>query len=139
MSAGIVSACLPTLRPAFLLIARTIGIRGTWLSVFREAASGASKTGQSNNNTTGVLAVTNSERNHNREESGGSFYRLPDDSKHGAQQIVQPVDVDLRPEHGYVYTVSSVAGRKDEQDSLSGDEIPLHSISVQKKFMQVRQ
>ena len=45
-----------------------------------------------------------------------------------------PVDMKLRPEHGYVYTVSSTLGQRDEESM--GDEIPLNRIGVQTKFDQ---
>jgi hypothetical protein len=47
-----------------------------------------------------------------------------------------PSDATLRPDHGYFCT-TRVDGNKGETDSLSGDEVPLHSIRVQKDFKQV--
>lgn len=140
MSAGITSACLPTMRPAFLFIARNLGANSSWLSIFREATSGVSQSAQTNINAhTGSANTSTAQRSHARAESGRSFYRLPDDSKSKTQDSDKsPVDVELRPKHGCVYTVSSVANRKSETESLSGDEIPLHSISVQKKITQIR-
>jgi hypothetical protein len=47
-----------------------------------------------------------------------------------------PVDAKLRPDHGYIYTVTSLPGDKGEEASLGGDEIPLHSISVKTAISQ---
>lgn len=42
----------------------------------------------------------------------------------------------LRPEHGYVYTVSTELGKGDTYGT--GDEIPLNRIGVQTDFKQTR-
>jgi hypothetical protein len=124
MSAGIVSACLPTMKPALQFFVRKLGIKGSMFDLFPSELS--------TNHTNGPVAVdtTNSTRQGlARKESQGPFYRLPD----GTQM---PVDAKLRPEHGYEYTVSSFPGTRGEGDSLSGDEVPLHNIHVKKDFSQ---
>lgn len=140
MSAGIVSACLPTMRPALHLIIRNLGIKGSIPGLFRSTVSTVSpKTGQSNqsNVPAGIDSITGIVQVHARKGSQGAFYRLQDESRSGEPDGEMQVDTKLRPDHGYAYTVTSVPGTKGEGDSLSGDEIPLHSINVRKDLIQV--
>lgn len=67
---------------------------------------------------------------------GGYFYRLSDDELVSGGDMPKAVASDgkLRPEHGYKYAVTSLPC-KGEGDSLSGDEIPLQGIRVQKEFV----
>lgn len=130
ISAGITSACLPTLRPALQFIARHLGIQGVMPSLLRSGTSTGFSKGRSNLSTGPTMDDNNA--GHNRSDSQRRFYRLPDETGHSDP----PADATLRPDHGYVYT-TSVLGTKGEGDSLSGDEVPLHSIRVQKDFKQV--
>ncbi|KAJ9148526.1 Integral membrane protein [Pleurostoma richardsiae] len=129
MSAGIVSACLPTLRPAIQLFGRTFGIKN---SFFRGGSSvGQSKTG-GGQASRGTVNQTDTELG--RSKKTGVFYRLEDDNASGGTtESGNPADSKLRPDHGFSYTVSTKAG-KGEGDSLSGDEIPLQGIRVQTDF-----
>ncbi|KAL1962349.1 hypothetical protein VTN77DRAFT_9762 [Rasamsonia byssochlamydoides] len=138
ISAGITSACLPTLRPALQFFARHLGLQGVMPGLLRSASStGFSKTGRSNLST-GPTTMDDNTPGHTRSGSQRRFYRLPDESgnaENGSDHQMPP-DATLRPDHGYIYT-TSVLGTKGEGDSLSGDEVPLHSIRVQKDFKQV--
>jgi hypothetical protein len=141
MSAGIVSACLPTMRPALHLIVRKLGIKGSMPGLFRSDGSiGFPNTGPSSstNNPAIIDAGTGTNQGHTKRGSQGTFYRLPDITGSSGQESGQmPVDSKLRPDHGYTYTVTSLPGKGGEEVSLSGDEVPLHGISVQKAFSQV--
>jgi hypothetical protein len=134
MSAGIVSACLPTLRPVILLVGQSMGLKG---SMFRStnASTGMSKTGGGTNlgPVTGTRTALESKADGGK-EGGGPFYRLPDDPNASAQRTTT---ANLRPDHGYDYSVSTsaVASRKGDGGSLSsGDEIPLQGIRVDTDF-----
>ncbi|KAG9231133.1 hypothetical protein BJ875DRAFT_129502 [Amylocarpus encephaloides] len=122
MSAGIISACLPTLRPAVQLIGRSLGIKGSITGLFRGVNSSSLPTKGTNDLSVG--------RGLGDGQKGG-FYYLPDESKDGEAQ--RGTDGTLRPKHG-AYTVASVEGTSRGREN---DEVPLHSISVQKHFEQV--
>ncbi|KAH8802576.1 hypothetical protein F5884DRAFT_474588 [Xylogone sp. PMI_703] len=125
MSAGITSACLPTLRPAVQLILRTLGIKHS-ISLFRTSADRSKNAGTEQNGT-------NSGSQHLRslnQVGNGPFVRLDEDHNGTTGS-----DSKFRGEHGYIYTVTSE--HKGEGDSLSGDEVPLRSITVKKDFSSV--
>lgn len=128
MSAGITSACLPTIQPAIHFIARKLG-----LLKFIES-SVLSRNGRSTQN--GAVAPETTPRHEHPTkvlQGEGAFYRLSD--RNGSAQS-EEVDIKLRPEHGYVYTVSSELGNGNTYSS--GDEIPLNRIGVQTDFKQTR-
>ncbi|KAH6857044.1 hypothetical protein B0I37DRAFT_89178 [Chaetomium sp. MPI-CAGE-AT-0009] len=132
MSAGIVSACLPTIGPVMTLFASKLGIKRTLLTSRGGGTTGASS-GNFHKSTT---TSTDVELQKSTKNDNGTFYRLPDDQASG--EMTRGVDAELRPEHGYGYTVTSRSvDPKADGGSLSGDEIPLHGIRVQKDFKQV--
>jgi hypothetical protein len=127
------------MRPALHFIFRKLGIKGSKFSLFRsEPSTGVSKTGRSNhrNGSDTIDTTTSTRQAHARKGSQGAFYRLPDRSSE-PEDVQIPVDAKLRPERGYVDIVTSVLGTKGEGSSLSGDEIPLHSIRVNKHLTEV--
>jgi hypothetical protein len=143
MSAGIVSACLPTLRPVILIAGRALGLKG---SIFRSTNA---STGASNLNSTNALSAVRKPRTQNGDfdskadggKDGGPFYRLPDDGlSTGSGHTMDK----LRPDMGgYEYSVSTSTGlggvpiqkSKGDGDSFSsGDEIPLQGIRVETDF-----
>nr|XP_036574520.1 uncharacterized protein CTRU02_15546 [Colletotrichum truncatum]KAF6780964.1 integral membrane protein [Colletotrichum truncatum] len=147
MSAGIVSACLPTHRPAIQRVARLCGIKGSMGGMFRAptALGFGSKSNKSNfsngmssqdpNGTQVARSLSTTKHGAGNE----AFYRLPDDngSDGTRRQNTPPAnDPKLRPDMGgreFEYTVSSYPAKPDDK---SEDEIPLHSIRVQKDFKQ---
>ncbi|KAL2023524.1 hypothetical protein VTK56DRAFT_2132 [Thermocarpiscus australiensis] len=136
MSAGIVSACLPTLGPVMGSVARMMGIKRTILTT-RGATNMSSKNfGRS---TGSITDRTEIEPQRAKVDGAGAFYRLSDDNASGetgeTARANAPVDAGLRPDHGYVYTVTSKSG-KGSRGSLSGDEIPLQGIRVHTAFKQ---
>ncbi len=136
MSAGIVSACLPTLGPVLAMCTSKLGIKRTLLSTNRGGAtgntSGSKNFGQSA--TGSVSDRTEVELQKARKGSAGAvFYRLPEGQASG--EPTQAVDSELRPGHGHRYTVTSRPGQGDGE-SLSGDEVPLHGIRVHTEFKQ---
>jgi len=139
ISAGIISACLPTLRPALQLFARKCGIKGFMSDLRTTPATGYSGTGRSKGGSHGPGTTIDSTTSLARSESQRRFYRLDDESGTGQMESDRfPIDSSLRPKHGYIYTTSVLGTTKNnDADSLSGDEVPLHSIRVQKDFKQV--
>ncbi|PWY64259.1 integral membrane protein [Aspergillus heteromorphus CBS 117.55] len=136
MSAGIVSACLPTVRPALQLAVRKLGIQSAMPAFFRSRSSPLSKTDptqvpvDSTNSTAGITASANRARRH-------SFYHLPDDL--AVADTISPqikLDTALRPKHDRGLTVTNIRGNRDRISSDEEDEIPLHGIRVQKDFTQ---
>lgn len=123
MAAGIISANLPTMLPAFNVFLRWIGVKNadgtmTSNSFFRSTNK---KSTDGSNMLSGSQTKT----------ADSQFYRLSDDtnSEFGRDRAPTPIEGKIRPDaKGYQYTVQSL-GRGDEE---SGDEIPLKGIRVQK-------
>jgi len=128
MSAGIVSACLPTLGPVFAAAARKVGIKGSVLGTrgtSTDSDKGQSSTGRPMGGRSDLEIAKP------KKSSAGTFYRLSDDNP----SIDSPLDAGLRPDHRHEYTVTSTPGNlKGEGDRLSGDEIPLQGIRVRTDF-----
>lgn len=131
MSAGITSACLPTLRPTLVFVSKVLG-----LSIFtsRNAYSTGRSRGANTDSQGRVVQTIGSELtsgSHIQKGQKGlkvqkdAFYRLDDGSTES------PTDKGLRPPHGNEY---SVATWRDSSTSV--DEIPLHSIRVQTDLKQ---
>ncbi|TQN64173.1 Satratoxin biosynthesis SC1 cluster protein 4 [Colletotrichum shisoi] len=149
MSAGIVSACLPTMRPAIQRIARTCGIKGSMGGMFRSPTalgfgSGRNKSNFSNGMSSqdpggGGGGGSQIARNLSATKRGAgddAFYRLPDEngSDDTSRRQTPPLpESKLRPDTtGFGFSVSSYPVK--ERDDASEDEIPLHAIRVQKDF-----
>jgi len=126
MSAGIVSACLPTMRPVIQWAARGVGIKGGLFGNSEHDSAAFSKN----------LTRSGNRLRSDADPTDADFYRLPDDGASGKSKEQLAADARLRPDHGFAYAVSSKpASGKGDKDSLSsGDEIPLQGIRVQKEF-----
>ncbi|KAF7179312.1 hypothetical protein CNMCM7691_008245 [Aspergillus felis] len=143
MSAGIVSACLPTLRPALQAIVRILGIRGALPALLRSRTVPMSKSDQSNPSQNGLTAQGHkgSGVGHSSHSRRHSFYHLPDeaDSAGGHPMTPEQLDASLRPEYDHGHMVTNVLGSKGRNVDSASDEIPLHGIRVQKDFTQVKE
>lgn len=142
MSAGIVSACLPTLRPALQAIVRVIGIQGALPALLRSRTAPMSKTGQSNPSQNQLTkGHTGSGVGHSAHSRRHSFYYLPDEADSNGEQPMTPEQLDaaLRPEYDHGHMVTNVLGSKGRNVDSASDEIPLHGIRVQKDFTQVKE
>jgi hypothetical protein len=116
MSAAIVSACLPTLRPALHFLLRSVGIRrGVYgsRSESQPQSSGPTK----DLNTIGL--------SHIQKGVAGAFSRLTDENGSKPQSSI---DANAHG-HAYEYAISG-PGHNGRGDSDSGDEIPLQGIRV---------
>lgn len=137
VSAGIISACLPTMLPVLRLFARSIGIKRNFLSPNRGTSGTKSSklnksnlSGPSQNKSTNALAGESTRRS-----SGSAFYRLADETESDgsfnvdSQQVV--MDSKLRPDtKGYKHTVKSFRINEPSADETR-DDIPLQGIRVQ--------
>ncbi|EAW19719.1 uncharacterized protein NFIA_027930 [Aspergillus fischeri NRRL 181] len=142
MSAGIVSACLPTLRPALQAIVRILGIQGALPALLRSRTAAMSKTGQSNPSQNELTkGHTGSGVGHSAHSRRHSFYYLPDeaDSAGGHPMTPERLDASLRPEYDHGHMVTNVLGSKGRNVDSASDEIPLQGIRVQKDFTQVKE
>ncbi|KAF4120644.1 hypothetical protein GMORB2_2647 [Geosmithia morbida] len=122
MSAGIISACLPTLLPIINYIARRFGIRTPLSRAVH--SDGRSKQSSSAPESKGNLTDVSTKR------SSNNFYRLPDEEHDNAPA---PIDSNLRPdgkEYGYTIKTTGRGGKDDD----SGDDIPLRGIRVRTDF-----
>ncbi|KAL2261102.1 hypothetical protein VTK26DRAFT_4703 [Humicola hyalothermophila] len=138
MAAGIVSACLPTFGPVASSFFRKIGVKRTLFG----SRGTTSASGKAYGNASSSAALTRDRTELDVVKTKvdidigrGRFYRLSDEDVSGGKTASGniPVDAELRPDHGYGYTVTSKPGKLDGQES-SGDEIPLHGIRVRKDF-----
>lgn len=131
MSAGIISANLPALRPALRFIARKLGISGGIISLFR--STNGTRTKNTNGDTqpseTAESATAITQRS---KQNRHSFYHLPDDSGSVSEQT--RVEASFRPDYDHAKTYTNVKGPQVGQHS--DDEIPLSEIRVDKEFTQ---
>ncbi|EPE10560.1 integral membrane protein [Ophiostoma piceae UAMH 11346] len=141
MSAGITSVCLPSLRPIFVLLTKSMGLK-MFNSSYADGRSSAQ--GATADSHGAALNTNTSRRGNGNGNVGGSaggvsdsshspiqkdaFYRLDDESTEGAPED----ELRLRPQHGNKYTVSSW-----RDSATSVDQIPLHSIRVQTDLKQI--
>lgn len=137
ISAGIISACLPTLLPVIRLLFKVIGIEQKLFSSQR-GTNGASNGNKSNLSTLNPNKSTNADSTHRT--NGDNFYRLNDETESDGSFTIdtQPVVMDsqFRPDtKGYRHTTKSL--RIDEPPAdLTRDDIPLNGIRVQTEFKQ---
>lgn len=131
MSAGIISANLPALRPAFRLIARKLGISGGFAALFRSTNGTRTKTTngvtQASEAAESATAITQRSKQHRH-----SFYYLPDDS--GSESEQTRMEASFRPDYDHAKTYTNVKG--PQVGHRSGDGIPLSEIRVDKVFTQ---
>ncbi|RAL11712.1 uncharacterized protein BO97DRAFT_391819 [Aspergillus homomorphus CBS 101889] len=145
MSAGIVSACLPTVRPALQLAARKLGIQAVMPAIFRSTGHSANHLSSKSEATQLAsrlgagdipLSGTGSGGASSRPVVRHSFYHLPDDGELAdIDNVPLKMEVSLRPKHDRGQTVTKIRGRTS---TATGDEdlLPLHGIRVQKDFRQ---
>jgi hypothetical protein len=161
MSAGIVSACLPTLRPAFAFFFRVLGLRSVMPSLLRAGPSRTASTSKLNSHTAGHS------RNGRGVSGGGgsasapsnidlvranrrSFYHLPEDESDSSESQPRVDGAQFRPEYDSMKTTTVVHGRERkeiEEDNDrwmmggrnghgNGNDVPLQGIRVQTEFTQ---
>ena len=131
MSAGITSACLPTLLPVLNAIVLLFGIK----SPISMRGSSKGPTKNQSTDASAHMSRTGNLPDANAKRTSDNFYRLPDepDSEGSLSRTgtSTPIESKLRPDRrgDYQYTVKS--GKREED---SGDDIPLHGIRVQTVF-----
>ena len=133
MSAGIVSACLPTLGPVMSFVFRSIGIKRSLLGTRHGVTANISSSKNLGQSATPSLSDRTDVdlQKSTKKDTAGAFYRLSDGQV--SAETTRAVDADLRPDHGYGYSVTSQPTKGDGA-SLSGDEVPLHGIRVHTQF-----
>ncbi|KAJ6107645.1 hypothetical protein N7523_008968 [Penicillium sp. IBT 18751x] len=131
MSAGIISANLPALRPALRFIARKLGISSGVVALFRSTNGSRSKTtnGATQPSEIAESATAITQRS---KQNRHSFYHLPDDS--GSMSEETAMDASFRPRYDHAKTYTNVKG--PQVGHRSADEIPLSEIRVDKEFTQ---
>ncbi|OOO07109.1 hypothetical protein OAory_01093120 [Aspergillus oryzae] len=112
MSAGIVSACLPTLRPALRYMARKLGLHGRLPALFQSTTGQMSKTsipatGPSRTEDSTATIIQHSER-----PKRHSFYHLPDETDSAGEQGHS--DTSFRPD--YAKTFTNVLGPRPQSE-----------------------
>ncbi|KAM0328617.1 hypothetical protein ACHAQA_005028 [Verticillium albo-atrum] len=143
MSAGIVSACLPTLRPVMMICARSLGIKGSFSETLRGVSSmglRSKKTGNFSERLSSREDFANkSASKSERSNPDGYSRRASEDnesrftSEELGRTLASSADANLRPDvKGYGFTVTSTT-RADRGDD-DADDIPLHGIRVDTKF-----
>ncbi|CAG8143733.1 unnamed protein product [Penicillium nalgiovense] len=133
MSAGIVSANLPTIRPALRLIARMLGVHGSVMALFKSANGTTTKTTDPVTQPSGTGESTSTIIQHTKHPKRHSFYHLADDQNSAGEQ--SRMDASFRPDYDQGKTYTNVLGPR-AGDHSDGDEIPLTEIRVDKEFTQ---
>lgn len=142
MSAGIVSACLPTLLPILRwLIHSVVGtLRGTSVGDSKLTGKGSAFNHELSSGDATLRSKVPDPRGKTK---GKPFYRLPDDTDSdtakGAGNSTVATDTDnlkLRPDtKNFEVTVNTFDSGGDRHEE-SGDDVPLHRIHVQKELRQ---
>ncbi|KAM0454389.1 hypothetical protein ACHAPV_008469 [Trichoderma viride] len=136
VSAGIISACLPTLLPVIRLFLKTIGIERNFFSSQR----GTNSNSNVNKSNLGSLNPKSVNADSTHRTNGNDFYRLNDETESDGSFTIdtRPVVMNsqFRPDtKGYKNTIKS--HRIDELPAdLTRDDIPLSGIRVQTEFKQ---
>jgi hypothetical protein len=132
MSAGIVSACLPTMLPVISFGARFLGLKSP-------AGSRVGSKGYRANDKSNVFLQGGNQGNFPDTSSKGAsnnFYRLPDGNSSDGTSRGAPstaLEAKLRPDsNACEYTVK--CHPSSSRDDQSGDDIPLQGIRVDTKF-----
>ncbi|OQE30732.1 hypothetical protein PENFLA_c002G04096 [Penicillium flavigenum] len=133
MSAGIVSANLPTIRPALRFIARMLGVHGGVMALFKSTNRTTAKTTDPVTQSSGTGESTSTIIQHTKHPKRHSFYHLPDDHNSAGGQ--SRTDASFRPDYDQGKTYTNVLGPR-AGDHSDGDEIPLTEIRVDKEFTQ---
>lgn len=138
ISAGIVSACLPTMLPVLKWFIRTIGIKNLG-STLRGTSEGDSKLKGSGTGFTHELssrdpALRSKETRGNTKRD--TFYRLPDDTDSDVGKDGGSSDLNLRPDEQKFEVTINTSSSQGVRDDYSGDEVGLNSIHVQKELRQ---
>lgn len=134
MSAGIISANLPTLRPALRFIARMLGVDGSVMGLFRSTNGTRTKTTNGATEPSQTVESTAAIIQHSKHSNRHSFYHLPDDSDSVSEQT--RMDAAFRPSYDRAKTYTNVKGQKVSGRRSDEDQIPLSEIRVDKEFMQ---
>jgi hypothetical protein len=129
VSAGIVSACLPTMLPAIRFLGRSLGINqlGSRVSSYTRRSQITRRTKSSTGDDLKGSRIVE-----------GDFHRLHDcGHSQGKGSIIG--EIELRPDVplGMGNTVTSTRGRPST--SVSDEQIPLHSIKVKTAVEQTRE
>ncbi|KAJ5486226.1 hypothetical protein N7530_000526 [Penicillium desertorum] len=133
MSAGIVSANLPTIRPALRFLARMLGVNGSVMALFKSTNRTTAKTTDPVTQPSGTGESTSTIIQHTKHPNRHSFYHLPDDHNSAGEQ--SRMDSSFRPDYDQGKTYTNVLGPR-AGDHSDGDEIPLTEIRVDKEFTQ---
>ncbi|KIW06741.1 uncharacterized protein PV09_02434 [Verruconis gallopava] len=101
MSAGIVSACLPVMRPIIQFVAKKLGLDGSmFLSNPLPGMSKSSKRHSSKRSGTGTDVELS--RSLTKKDNASSWLEDQD-----SESLVPPANVKLRPDHGFEFRVTS--------------------------------
>ncbi|WAO85010.1 Hypothetical protein NCS54_00224300 [Fusarium falciforme] len=145
MSAGIVSANLPTMLPVLKLVARFTGLSSLASTV--RAGSRPTFGSKGDRSAQGLASREDTNKgtrsNSNTSSRGDDFYRLPDETDSdglmkgpGFGDLSTASDAKLRPDmKGYELTVKTYKSNPDRDDD-SGEGILLQGIRVQREFEQ---
>lgn len=134
MSAGIISANLPTLRPALRFIARMLGINDSVVALFRSTNGTRTKTTNGATEPSQTVESTAAIVQHSKHSNRHSFYHLPDDSDSVSEQT--RMGSAFRPSYDRAKTYTNVKGQKVSGRRSDEDQIPLSEIRVDKEFTQ---
>ncbi|SPO01622.1 related to integral membrane protein [Cephalotrichum gorgonifer] len=137
MSAGIVSACLPTLMPVMKWFCRTIGLTSLTGTLRGMSA------GDSNPKTDGsafnheLSSRDPIQRGKVSDPKGEPFYRLPDDTDSDlADERGMGTNLTLRPDKQKFEVTINTSDSVRDRDEDSGDEVALNKIHVRKELTQ---
>ena len=142
MSAGITSACLPTLLPVANAVARRLGIKSPLRAKLRPGANPTKDASSFSGLQSGGAGGRDVLGGPGKRGNSDNFYRLPDETyssdaaaPRGARRSASstPIQSKLRPDgkdYEHEYTVTTSHSKPEESE----DDIPLQGIRVKKAF-----
>lgn len=126
MSAGLISACLPVLRPVVGLCFSKIGIEGLGSrSQFSSRLPPSNDQYSSKTADAHEMELEGSTSSGQRDNMSDAWF---DD--HDSEKLVQPTLGKLRPDHGFEYSASA----RSPPTTATRNDGPLRGITVRKDF-----
>ncbi|KIV98807.1 uncharacterized protein PV09_09457 [Verruconis gallopava] len=131
MSAGIVSACLPVLRPVLQALTHSMGVYGLFSHSDSRDVTAKSRSESTRQMSSQARGAADLELDEQSFESRDALGAWRNGNEIDCERLVDYGNLKLRPEHGFVYCVGSA---HENNPSQRDKNRPIYSITVEKDF-----